>query len=172
MSELIDLPALVLDEHDGSVLGRYPSVERAREDGWPLRHAYLDSLIIDTSSVPEAKRDLLTRLIAHAWDKRTHRGYLLALIAAPEDGETVFVEDVPIPKGVSARVAAALIEDMLWLRQPVPVEGFAPQFPNAYQARRDTDARAAVIRARRRNSLEAQLNQRLPGNIVARERKK
>ncbi len=75
-------------------------------------------------------------------------------------------------RSVSARVAAALIEDMLWLRQPVPVEGFAPQFPNAYQARRDTDARAAVIRARRRNSLEAQLNQRLPGNIVARERKK
>lgn len=104
----------------------------------------------------ERLRDLRTRTA----DRPAHARYLEALEGAAQplldDGKyaaaLASTDDVPIPKGVSGRVAEAIQEDydaiLSWL-DPANADKNMAQYPNAYSTRRGIDGRAAGERAYR-----------------------
>jgi hypothetical protein len=91
-----------------------------------------------------AQQARLAELRAQAEDKPAHAEFLAVLEdAAP--GE--ILEDLRPARGVSRRVADALIDDIGWIRQPVPEQGMrVAAYPGAYAALRLKDARAAAAR--------------------------
>lgn len=93
----------------------------------------------------EARKEALLELAA---DRPAHLHFIQSLLMALDDDD---VMDVVPPKGVSARVAEAILDDVFWIRQPPPPPGsFIAQYPNSYANRRGTDARAAHERERAR----------------------
>lgn len=87
----------------------------------------------------------LAKLRDSVEDRPEHVRYLRRLLAAPADRP----DDVPRPAGVGMRVAAALLEDLVWLRQSSPKPGeLVSPFPNAYASRRAIDAQAVAKRLR------------------------
>jgi len=92
-----------------------------------------------------AQADGLAKLQSNVEDRPAHVRYLRRLLAAPADQ----LDDVPRPGGVGVRIAAALLEDLAWLRQPSPEPGdLVSSFPNAYATRRAIDAQAVAKRLR------------------------
>ena len=71
-----------------------------------------------------------------AADRPAHARYLEALLAAEVDA----MDDVPVPSGVSVRVAEAILMDVEWLRDPSEP---AWRYPGDYRLRRSADAWAA-----------------------------
>lgn len=106
----------------------------------------------------KAQRILLAELHEAMADRPAHREYLDALMES--DAGELF--DVPIPAGVSGRVAEAIHTDVLWIKDTwTPGYHFRSGPERAYTHRRFVDARAAAERRRDAESLGALL--RLPG---------
>lgn len=90
-----------------------------------------------------AQRERLERLRDDTSDRPAHWQYLHALLDADLHGA------LPNPpSGVSGRYAGALADDVWWIRDSAPAAGYRSAYPNAYAARRVTDARAAAKRRR------------------------
>lgn len=106
----------------------------------------------------KAQQILLDELHKATSDRPAHREYLDALMEA--DKTELF--DVPIPAGVSGRVADAILTDALWIRDTyTPGYELRSSPERAYANRRFIDARAAAARQRDAESLGALL--RIPG---------
>lgn len=105
------------------------------------------------ASYRAAQEELIAQLRELTADRPAHAAYLEALLAVELDDAM----EVDVPRGVSGRVAEALLDDVLDARTPPPLSGFAASWNRAYRKRRQTDARAAVERERTRNSLESAL---------------
>lgn len=95
----------------------------------------------------ETQKNLRQALLERAADRPAHLRYVESLLGVADDD----MIDVALPKGVSARVAEAILDDLFWIRQPPPPPGhFIAQYPNAYSKRRTTDARATHQREQTR----------------------
>lgn len=91
-----------------------------------------------------AKEDLRQKLLLLVRPNICHRVYLEALFNCPAGHD---LERVPRPANVGIRVAAALIDDVEWLRAEPPPHGFhVSDFPNAYYRRLSANAQAAARR--------------------------
>lgn len=99
-----------------------------------------------------AQQERRAALLALAADRPSHLAFLRALLA---EADPVARFDLPAPRGVSARVAEALLDDVDWIMAPAPERGFLYSYPGSYAARRRTDARATDARSRTADSLES-----------------
>jgi hypothetical protein len=106
--------------------------------------AYLDRL-------HKAQGALVDALKEAAADKPAHALYLDALLSVRLDT----LDDVTVPRGVSPRVADALLADVEWIRAEDPAPGVHQSgYPNAYRGLRALNQRrgaqaAAVQKSRR-----------------------
>lgn len=88
-------------------------------------------------------------LIALASDRPAHAAYLAALLDKGFIAKSL--DHIPVPRGVSDRVADALADDVDWILTDQPEPGcFRDPFPRNYQRRREADQRAAATRKRNR----------------------
>jgi hypothetical protein len=90
--------------------------------------------------IAAAVADYTAKMRAEAAHKRPHARFLEALLAADWDD----LDDVPVPNGVSTRIAEAMVEDVVWLKKP----NERSRFPDAYIWQRIQDRRAAAARAK------------------------
>lgn len=103
-----------------------------------------------------AQAERRQQLLSLAATRPGHLAYAIALLDAANDDERM---DLPAPRGVSGRVADAILDDVYWITMEPPSEGFHTAiYPNAYAQRRRVDAIAADQRARTADSLEHRLS--------------
>lgn len=92
----------------------------------------------------QAQQQLLAELHERMADRPAHREYLDAVMECPLDD----VHREPLPRGVSQRVADAIQDDVLWIRDTyIPGYNLYSAPTRAYAKRRDIDARAVDRRA-------------------------
>lgn len=108
-------------------------------------------------ALDDEHRAKLAALRERAADRPAHLAYIdavaEAIADAPDSDQLIRrTDDVPVPKGVSARYAEAIADDLYWIFDPTPVpQGhFRSTYSNEYVTRRMTDARAAHDRQRTR----------------------
>jgi len=95
------------------------------------------------TSHAKAQEQRLRDLEERTADRPAHAAFLAALRAGPNDHS---MDDLPLPRGVSSRVALALIEDLSWCRHEPTGDGYPQAYPGAYNTLRVDNARAAAAR--------------------------
>lgn len=105
------------------------------------------------SRYAKAAEDYLVKLKTLAADRPAHAKYLADLVAAGEAGTELI--DVPVPPGVSNRVAEALRDDMYWIESAAKFNGPGQLsvYSHAYRNRRQRDTRAVTERVKTQDSL-------------------
>lgn len=112
--------------------------------------------MINSDQFRAAQQQRQDALLALAADRPAHLQYIRALLSESEAADADLL-DVPLPRGVSGRVAEAILDDVFWVLQEPPTMGFPAQYPNSYSRRRQVDALGAAKQARCRDSLESLL---------------
>lgn len=111
-------------------------------------NGYGSPMTNDIERYRQAQRDRLAELRTLVADRPAHARFLERL----EDtypGE--ILEDIELPRGVTRKVADALIADVEWVTAEAPEPGMsASPFPGAYKALRLKAARSSAQAARTR----------------------
>lgn len=145
------------DDYWPARLGGRDRIAEAMARVYPAPEPVPATEMTDAEHLAAAQAERVTTLRELAADRPAHATYLEQLLAAAPG---LLLDDILAPRGVSGRVALALIDDVAWCRQPYPDHGRPTQYPAAYTNRRQTDA----LSARDRAATRAQ-NQNGPGTL-------